>query len=127
MVNLDAAIGFTNFTRQFVVDSLTGKDADWDRLCSSSKLKDLKVTNVSIGGHNSLVYRLTFYFEGVSDGYSVILKVTHMMTSPLNKALMSGSDKLWCGLSVDSNPPARHHLLKLEIGFNAFRCVCRSV
>lgn len=92
MVDLGATIGFTNFTRQFVVDSLTGKDAEWDRLCANSRLKDLKVTNVSGGGYNSLVYRLTFHFEGVSDGYSVILKVIWVWLG-LSYPEKNGTDK----------------------------------
>lgn len=76
MVDLGATIGFSKFPRQFIVDSLAGKDAEWDKLYGHSRLKDLKVTNVSGGGYNSLVYRITFYFDSVSSGYSVILKVS---------------------------------------------------
>lgn len=74
MADLSTKIGRTDFTLEFVAESLDGKDPEWNRLRILSRLKDAKITAVSGNGYLSLVHRVVFFFDSVT--YSVILKVT---------------------------------------------------
>lgn len=81
MIDLDVKVKPTALSLRFITESLKCKDERWDELRALKTLKDVQFSVVSGNGYLSTITRISFFFEGQKEPFSVILKVRTMPTN----------------------------------------------
>lgn len=65
----------TPFTVGFVLSAMSGTDSKWDKLVANRALKRVTVHPIAVG-FLSFVARIHFFFDGIPEPFSVVLKVS---------------------------------------------------